>query len=235
METPLRAACLVALLGSALVACAPTPPPQVGSGPPIWAMRDADSQVLMVGAVHALPPDVRWRAPWLEEALARAEVVVFEVMPASDPVGAGAEWDAAGAAGRLPEGRRLAEMVGEALWARVAAAAPDAGLGAAELEGAEPWLASVMLDGGWARRGGYRVDLGLEAWVRARIRPGVEVVALDAVGYEALAGLSRVCRGIGHAGLEGIGADAFAGLGDQIGEGGQGDQLAWGEQITVGL
>lgn len=195
METPLRAAsCLVALLGSALVACAPAPPPQVGSGPPIWAVRDADSQVLMVGAVHALPPDVRWRSPWLEDALARAELVVFEVMPASDVIGAGAEWDAAGAAGRLPEGRRLADVVGEALWTRVAAAAPYAGLGAVELERVEPWLASAMLDGGWARRGGYRADLGLEAWVRGRIGSRVEVVALDAVGYEALAGLSPAAQ-----------------------------------------
>lgn len=187
----MRAIRLVALLLlPTLAACAPSVAPAVGSGPPIWTLRDADSQVLMVGAVHALPPDVRWRSPWLEEALARADVVVFEVMPATDAVAAGEVWAQSGAAGRLPEGATLHEVVGPQLWARAAAVAPDAGLGAAELAGVEPWLASAMLDGGWARRGGYRTDLGLEAWVRDRIGPEVEVIALDTVGYEALAGLS---------------------------------------------
>lgn len=171
-------------------ACAPAMAPSAGDGPPIWTMRDADSQVLMVGAVHALPPSVRWRSPWLEEALARADLVVFEVLPSNDVLAAGQTWGEAGAAGRLPAGRTLEDEVGPALWARVAAVAPDAGLGAAELMHVRPWLASAMLDGGWARRAGYRADLGLDAWVRDRIPPGTEVIALDTVGYEALAGLS---------------------------------------------
>ena len=37
---------------------------------------------------------------------------------------------------------------------------------------------------------------------------------------------------VGQAGLQGVGADAFACFADEVGEGGQGDELARGEVVT---
>lgn len=44
----------------------------------MWEARDADSRVVVFGSVHALPPDLGWRTPLLDDAVAAAPVVYFE-------------------------------------------------------------------------------------------------------------------------------------------------------------
>lgn len=47
--------------------------------PGLWEARDADSRILLFGSVHALPPELKWHTPALDEALAKSEQVYFEV------------------------------------------------------------------------------------------------------------------------------------------------------------
>lgn len=64
---PLLAAAAIALFATAAEAA-----------PAIWEARDADSRVVIFGSVHALPPDLEWRTPLLDEAMADAALVYFE-------------------------------------------------------------------------------------------------------------------------------------------------------------
>ena len=46
--------------------------------PAMWEVRDGDSAIHLFGSVHMLPPDLKWRTPALEDAIARSEHVFFE-------------------------------------------------------------------------------------------------------------------------------------------------------------
>jgi uncharacterized protein YbaP (TraB family) len=48
------------------------------AAPAMWEVRDADSRVLLFGSVHALPPDLDWRTPMFDAALAETDLVYFE-------------------------------------------------------------------------------------------------------------------------------------------------------------
>jgi uncharacterized protein YbaP (TraB family) len=48
------------------------------AAPAMWEVRDGDSAIRLFGSVHMLPPDLQWRTPALEDAIARSEHVYFE-------------------------------------------------------------------------------------------------------------------------------------------------------------
>ena len=43
--------------------------------PPMWVVRDADSELVLFGSVHLLPPGLAWRTAALDAALGRAEEI----------------------------------------------------------------------------------------------------------------------------------------------------------------
>lgn len=48
------------------------------AAPALWEARDSDSRILLFGSVHILPPDMDWRTPALDAALAASGQVYFE-------------------------------------------------------------------------------------------------------------------------------------------------------------
>nr|QQZ50594.1 TraB/GumN family protein [Phenylobacterium glaciei] len=61
--------------------------------PPVWIVRDADSEVLIFGSVHVLPPGRDWRPTKLDLALTAADDLWFEL-----PMGQATEAEIAGLA-----------------------------------------------------------------------------------------------------------------------------------------
>ncbi|PQA88686.1 TraB/GumN family protein [Hyphococcus luteus] len=49
------------------------------AAPAMWRVRDADSDYILFGTFHILPPGLDWRREALNEAFAEADVVYFEV------------------------------------------------------------------------------------------------------------------------------------------------------------
>ena len=47
--------------------------------PPMWRVADADSEFILLGTFHILPPSLKWRTESVERALATAETVYFEI------------------------------------------------------------------------------------------------------------------------------------------------------------
>ena len=45
--------------------------------PAVWTVRDADSELVLFGSIHALPTDLAWRPPALDAALARARMALL--------------------------------------------------------------------------------------------------------------------------------------------------------------
>jgi uncharacterized protein YbaP (TraB family) len=111
--------------------------------PAVWVVRDADSTIVLFGSVHSLPKTVKWRSKRLDQALASADDLWFEI-----PLDAYSAADAAAEAGRramLPPGQTLSALLDPPSRARLVRLAKTLAIPMADLEQLRPWMAEVRL------------------------------------------------------------------------------------------
>lgn len=167
---PLAAALAVAL--ALLSAASPA-----HAQPPVWVVRDADSEMLLFGSVHVLPPGLDWRPAALDAALSQADDIWFEL-----PVGPDADAEAARLAaawGYLPPDRTLTGLLSVDGAARLARVAQQYGLPMALIDRFEPWLAEVALAGATYRAAGADSASGVEKSLAAAAPPAAARRALE--------------------------------------------------------
>jgi uncharacterized protein YbaP (TraB family) len=128
--------------------------------PPMWVVRDADSELVLFGSVHLLPPGLAWRTAALDAALGRAEDLWLElpVDEASQQLGA----NLAQQRMLLPKGTSLDSELSPAGRARLRRLAPTLGLNADHLQPLRPWMAEVTLTVALAQRAGATSGGGVE-------------------------------------------------------------------------
>ena len=142
--------------------------------PPIWIVRDADSEMVIFGSVHILPADLDWQPPALSAALAKADDVWFEL-----PIDMATQSRVSELAlekGLVAKGAHLSEKLSVAGRARLARVSSRAGIRPEQLERFRPWLAEATLSvaalqsqGAWARDGVEQVlSMGLALKVERR-------------------------------------------------------------------
>jgi uncharacterized protein len=137
----------------------------VGNTPAIWTIeKPQGGTITMFGSVHLLPKDKQWRTAALDEALAKADVVVFEL-----------DLDAAMAemqkeimeTGTLPLGVTLTSLMTPDQVATVKKAADKVGVPMAMLEPYKPWFAMLMLMNFWSMAEGLDPNAGVESVLKA--------------------------------------------------------------------
>src|SRR5258708_21952469 len=47
--------------------------------PPVWVVKDKNSEVVLFGSIHVLPPGLDWAPPVLDRALRNADDIWFEL------------------------------------------------------------------------------------------------------------------------------------------------------------
>lgn len=145
--------------------------------PAVWIVRDADSEMVLFGSIHVLPPDLDWRPPQLDAAVAAADDLWFEL-----PVGPEADQDVSRLAaqrGVLPPGRSLFAMLSRQDAARLAHVADGLGVDKATLDRFEPWLAEVALAAGAYARAGASGEYGVEHVLDIAAPPDLRREALE--------------------------------------------------------
>ena len=148
------------VLFAALVACAPSPPPPPAA-PPVWRAEQGETTVYLFGSAHALTPETTWRSPALEEALADAELVLFEIAPGAAQ---SAETQALFAGlGRNPPGIMLSAQLSGDDAVRLRRVAERLSLPLDVLETMRPWAAAQQIALASALAQGVRPELGVEA------------------------------------------------------------------------
>ena len=153
---------LGAFAGVLLAGCAAQ---EASARPPIWVVRDADSELVLFGSVHVLPPGLDWRPPALDAALARADDLWFEL-----PIDAASEakvGQLAAARGMLPPDQSLSRMLSPDGAQRLERAAADLGVSMAVLDRLEPWFAEVALAGAQFMKSGADANSGVEKTLAA--------------------------------------------------------------------
>lgn len=141
------------------------------AAPPVWTVRDADSEIVLFGGMHVLPKDLDWTPPALSAALARADDLWFEL-----PIEAASErrmQDLAGQAGLLPPGQMLTARLRPRAAARLRKVAADLAVPMSELERLRPWMAEVRLSlAAFTKDQGLAQD-GVEHRIQALTPPDV--------------------------------------------------------------
>jgi uncharacterized protein YbaP (TraB family) len=128
--------------------------------PPMWVVRDADSELVLFGSVHLLPPGLAWRTAALDAALGRAEDLWLEL-----PVDEASQQQGAKLAQQrmlLPKGQTLDGQLSPAGRARLRRIAPGLGFSAQQLQPLRPWMAEVTLTVALAQRAGATSGGGVE-------------------------------------------------------------------------
>jgi uncharacterized protein YbaP (TraB family) len=130
------------------------------TGPALWHVKDADSDITLFGTVHLLPPELKWRTAAIDQAFAGADTVYFETQ-----TDAAAQTEIATLVKALGENRPGVTLNGlldtadqrdlEAVCVRIK-------IDCAYLQKARPWLAAVQISVAFVVAQGQAADAGVE-------------------------------------------------------------------------
>ena len=151
---------LGALAGLLLAGCSVA---EAEARPPVWTVRDADSELVIFGSVHVLPPGLDWRPAELDAALAKADDLWFELP--IDPASEAKVGQLAAAHGLLPQGQSLSALLSPEGRERLKTATADLGVSMAVLDRLEPWFAEVVLAGAQFQKAGAYASSGVEKMI----------------------------------------------------------------------
>ena len=130
------------------------------AAPPVWVVRDKDSEIVLFGSVHVLPPGLDWEPAVLKQAVAHADDIWFELLV--DP---GTEADTARLAttlGVLPPDQSLFKLLPKTDAERLGRVAQALDTSPMLLDRLKPWLAEIALAGAAYRKAGAETGLGVE-------------------------------------------------------------------------
>jgi uncharacterized protein YbaP (TraB family) len=137
--------------------------------PPVWVVRDKDSEILLFGSVHVLPPNLAWEPKALRDAVARADDIWFEL-----PVDAQTEAATAQLAtqlGVLAPDQSLFRLLPPDDAARLARMAQAYAISPVLLDRLKPWMAEIALAGAAYRKAGADTAVGVEQVLAAEAPP----------------------------------------------------------------
>ena len=137
--------------------------------PPVWVVRDKDSELVLFGSVHILPPGLDWRSPALTRALKDADDIWFELP--IDPATESQTTQLAAQLGVLPPDQSLFRMLSPEDSQRLSRVAQAYGADPAMLDRLRPWLAEVVLGAAAYRKAGAGGDAGVERALAAQVPP----------------------------------------------------------------
>jgi uncharacterized protein YbaP (TraB family) len=167
---------LFAALAAALLVFTGSAQPALAK-PPVWIVRDGDSEVLLFGSVHVLPPRLDWRPEALDRALARADDVWFE-LPIDDETQARIS-ELASARAYLPPGKSLMALLSARAQASLVRACLRFHLAPGLMDRLEPWYAEIFLASAEYVEAGAEAEAGVEKTLSAAAPPTAERRAFE--------------------------------------------------------
>jgi len=135
--------------------------------PALWRVADADTEIILFGSIHELPPGVTWLSPRIAARVDAADTLVLEAVLPDDP---GVVVQLVARLGYSPAPPKLATRVAPSKRAALKAAIAKAGLSPDTLDLMETWLAAIALGDGVLSRLGFNAANGVEATLTARVR-----------------------------------------------------------------
>lgn len=164
---------LILLAGCA--ASADTGP--VTPAPALWKLSDPDTTIYLFGSVHALPADVNWLTPVLEQAVGSAETLVLEVDTREAERNAPSLFAAMGQAIGLPP---LNARIDPELRPVLTEVIAKSGIAPQALDMMESWAAALTIAAAQLRAAGASTGAGVEQALATRFaEAGKPVIGLE--------------------------------------------------------
>jgi uncharacterized protein YbaP (TraB family) len=145
--------------------------------PPVWVVRDADSEMVLFGSVHVLPQGLAWEPAALAQALGAADDLWFELP--IDPASEAETSRLANLNGVLAPDESLFRMLGPADSARLQKLAAAYDVSPALLDRLKPWLAEIALAAGAYKKAGADASAGVEQAVAGLAPPSAQRRAFE--------------------------------------------------------
>lgn len=149
----------------------------VRAEPASWRVTDGDTEMLLFGSVHMLPPHVEWRTAPLQAALASADLVAFEILTPETEDEEQAMYGLL--AGYMFTSQPLHEVLTPATWARLEAFLASHDIPADAFGHLRPWAAAMMLELAVMESAGSNDELGVDTTLEQSLAPGQRKEALD--------------------------------------------------------
>jgi uncharacterized protein YbaP (TraB family) len=133
--------------------------------PPVWTVTHHRATVILFGSIHLLPAGLDWRPAQLASALAKADLLYFEL-----PLDQATDEQAAAlfaGRGMLRADDSLSAHLPPALNERLRRTALELGVSTAALDRMRPWFAEVTLSVLDDLRAGGQVSEGVERQIQA--------------------------------------------------------------------
>jgi uncharacterized protein YbaP (TraB family) len=149
---------LAAVLGLLALACG-----SAFAAPAMWSVTGEDSEILLFGSVHVLPPNVEWWSDALEVACLDAEAVYFEadVSPTWKMI----------TAGLLTDGTKLSDYLNGEQEFRLWRTAKANKIPMASLQVQKPWLAAMSFSDMALSRSDISSAQGVESTIEQWFAP----------------------------------------------------------------
>ena len=145
--------------------------------PPVWVVKDKDSELVLFGSIHVLPPGLDWTPPALVRALKAADDLWFEL-----PIDAQSDIDTAALAARdgvLPPDQSLFRLLLPEDAERLSRVAALYNVSPVVLDRLQPWLAEIALASGAYRKAGADAASGVEKTIAAMAMPQAKRQAFE--------------------------------------------------------
>ena len=157
----LFALCLLALLPPVAAA-----KDAVLATPALWHVKGPAGEAWLFGSIHAMKPEIEWRTQSVREALADADVMVFELP--TDGASFARMQKLVAQRGYLPPGESLRAKLTPAEQAELDTALVAAGLTLAQVDRARPWLAGLQIMFAQLAKSGYDTESGVDMQLQRR-------------------------------------------------------------------
>lgn len=143
------------------------------AAPAMWVVRDADSEIFLFGAMHALKPGADWRTPAYDAAYRKAEAVWFEAEV--DQVEPGQISDLIERYG-VDRERPLSSRLSPRQRADLEAALAEGVLSLDRIDHLRPWAAALVLSMQPVRNGGATLEAGVDIAVTRQARAAAKPI-----------------------------------------------------------
>jgi uncharacterized protein YbaP (TraB family) len=175
--------------------------------PALWKISDEDSSVWLFGSMHIVDSGAAWRSPALDERIANADQVVFEMLLDAESMAAVNTLTMEH--GFLPDTQILTDLLSDEEDRRLKTALEDIGLDFFIVARMQPWLAGVTIATMAMTADNQSFATGVETIVQAEVADererGLET-AEEQIGFamagtpeEQIAGLMQAVDAIGEA------------------------------------
>lgn len=154
---------ILAAAGAGLVLLAAQP---AAAEPAMWVVKDKDSTIYLLGTVHILKPETKWRTPKIDAAMAESKELWLELPGMTDEEMMTVMMPLVAQHGLSP-GKPLSSRLTPEEFKSLQDAAKLAGLPIDMLAIARPWFAAVGISTSAITRAGYDPKSGVEEKLKA--------------------------------------------------------------------